>query len=436
MHARRDIPLSAAPPALRAVAAVLASVPAMRAFRPGLLALLALATAVAGCGKTGPHPSSGGGSPAAIPATSEQGAVGVQTRNTTRLGGADPVDDAAAVARAGYPGLTPATRPQAVVLVGESDWPGALAASALAAAPLGAPLLYAEASSLPEVTDSALRALHPVGAHALGGAQVIEVGTSAALPEGLSSHAVSAAGGPAELAVGIESLLERARGSAPHQVIVLATEAPLALQMPAAGLAAQSDAPILFVSATGIPPATAAELTRLRKPAIYVIDPSALSSATLAELARFGRVTPILAGSTPAETASPVDNANAVARFSDGSFGWGIKEPGHGLAFANATRPFDAPAGALLSATGDYAPLLLLEGPNGVPVPLAAYLADIQPAYGSTPQYAPVRGAYNHGWLIGDERAISLVTQAEIDSMLEISPRHASTSEEEPAASE
>ena len=123
-----------------------------------------------------------------------------------------------------------------------------------------------------------------------------------------------------------------------------------------------------------------------------------------------------------------------VARFTDGTFGWGVKEPGHGLVFANAGRPLDAPASALLSATGDYAPLLLVEGPEGVPPALAGYLSDIQPAYGSAPQYQPVHGTYNHGWLIGDERAISLRTQAEIDSMLEIAPRHL-TAEEEPSAS-
>ena len=54
----------------------------------------------------------------------------------------------------------------------------------------------------------------------------------------------------------------------------------------------------------------------------------------------------------------------AVARYTDGEFGWGVKEPGHGLVFANSGRPLDAPAAALLSATGNYGPLLLLESPT------------------------------------------------------------------------
>ena len=136
-------------------------------------------------------------------------------------------------------------------------------------------------------------------------------------------------------------------------------------------------------------------------------------------------------------TESPI----AVARFADGAFGWGIREPGHGLVFANVSRPLDAPAGASLSASGDFGPLLLLEDsspPARGSIPrtsiepalapaLIHYLNDIKPAY--SPQVSPVRGVYNRGWLIGDERAISAVTQAEIDTLLETSPRAAATEE-------
>jgi hypothetical protein len=44
-----------------------------------------------------------------------------------------------------------------------------------------------------------------------------------------------------------------------------------------------------------------------------------------------------------------------------------------------------------------------------------------------------VRGVYNHGWLIGDEAAIAPATQAELDSMLEITARKGSS--EEPTVS-
>ena len=36
-----------------------------------------------------------------------------------------------------------------------------------------------------------------------------------------------------------------------------------------------------------------------------------------------------------------------------------------------------------------------------------------------------MRGVYNRGWLIGDERAITATAQAELDGMLEIAPQGA-----------
>jgi hypothetical protein len=383
----------------------------------------ALVVLAAGCGKSGARSTSTSATPAPV---ARQGAVSLTTRNTTRLGGADPASDAAAVARLVYPGLTPRSRPGAVVVVDEHDWPGTLAAAALASAPLHAPLLYGEGSSLPSISSAALAAMQPSGAQALAGVQLISIGAGR-VRSGYVERTLRS-GSPAGEAAEIEALLAEADGGhPPRQVIVLAAEAPPALAMPAAGLAAESGTPILYVSSAGVPAATARVLATLRRPAIYVVAPGAVGARTLHALARFGAVTSITPGA--GEGRGAVAGAIAVARFGDASFGWGVREPGHGLAFANATRPLDAPASALLSSTGDYAPLLLLEGAAPVPAPLASYLSDIQPAYTSAPQFRPVRGVYNHGWLIGDERAISAVTQAELDSMLEIAPRKSSPEE-------
>jgi len=396
---------------------------------PPLRALLALALAMiaAGCGKSATATPTGG--PAAkVAPVAAQGTVSVSTRNTTRLGGADAASDAAAVARAVYPGFTVATRPQAVVLVDERDWPGALAASALASSPLGAPLLYGAGGSLPAVSAQTLQSMHPSGSSTLGGAQVIRIGAAAPSPAGYMARALPA-GEPARQAAEVARLLIAADGgAAPHQVIVVISGAQRALQMPAAGLAAESGSPILFVGATRVPGVTAGVLASLHHPAIYVIGYSAADRRVLHRLRRFGAVTRI----RPAfgEEANAVAGALAVARFTNGTFGWGVKEPGHGLVFANASRPLDAPAAALLSATGDYGPLLLLEAAYQIPAALAKYLGDIQPAY--TAATPPVKGVYNHGWLIGDERAISAVAQAEIDSLLEISPRTGESSQEAP----
>jgi hypothetical protein len=469
-----------------------------------VLALLCGA-ALAGCGKTLPVEGTGHGGASAsvttVAGTNQLGASGLATKNTTRLGGSSPMVDAAAVALATNPGLTPATRPQAVVLVDDRDWPAALAAAALASSPLRAPLLYTEGSSLPTLSAQALAALKPTGAALLGGAQVIAVGPASAPagyrtrtvagaaaqgePSGAGTGSAEQAGGgsggggqagasgsgpggggqagasgsgpggggqagasgsgatgggpagggpaneePAVLAARVEHLVQIIHGGPPHRVIVIGADGPPALAMPAAGLAAESGAPILPVYATGIPRATRRVLRHLHHPIIYAVGPpTAVSHAVLAKLARFGPVRRIYAGAgalgstaSSADGETPAANAIAVARYSDGPFGWAIEQPGHGLVFALASRPLDAPAAAPLSASGDYAPLLLLERPDQVPRVLAQYLSDIQPGYSDAPEYQPVRGVYNHGWLIGDGEAITVTVQAELDAMLEISP--------------
>jgi hypothetical protein len=403
------------------------------------MAVLALGgTLGAGCGKAALTPSTGAAGAAPAPASSA--VVSVATKNTTRLSGRDPASTAAAVALAVYPGLTPATRPAAVVLVNERDWPASLVVSALASAPLGAPLLYADGDSLPADSARALRAMRPVGAPSLQGAQVIRIATAAPVPDGYRAQSVPRVGvaspeGTAELAGAVQRLLATAANGNPREVIALATNAPQALQMPATALAAESGAPILTLTTTGVPASTAKTLEGLRRPAIYVVGAGALSSRALAELARFGRVKSVAGGaaggsSHAGENLDPVQNAISVSRFADGAFGWGIHEAGHGLVFANMADPLYAPAAAPLSSHGDYGPLLLLESSASLPPPLAEYLSDIEPGYTNT--IRPVREVYNHGWLLGDERSISAVAQAEVDALLEIAPR---TSAQEPSVS-
>ena len=49
----------------------------------------------------------------------------------------------------------------------------------------------------------------------------------------------------------------------------------------------------------------------------------------------------------------PVAGAIAVARFTDGTFGWGVKEPGHGLVFAGSSSIADAIRSVRDFASGD-----------------------------------------------------------------------------------
>ncbi|HEY2217500.1 MAG TPA: hypothetical protein VGH21_08385 [Solirubrobacteraceae bacterium] len=433
--------------------------------RGSLLRLLVLSGAativIAGCGKGGAtgHSTARLGS---NPPPEARGVVGVSTKNTTRLGGADPAADAAAVAQAIYPGITPATRPQTVALVDQHDWPAALAASSLAGAPLGAALLYTDGDTLPQTSEAALRAMRPLGSSALGGAQVLSIGTRTTAPgnykvKAIAGSAAATGGGSAQAtnagaaatagaeraasaAVEVLGVLQAAAGHRPHEVIVVATDTPQALQMPAAELAAEGATPILFVTSSDVPAATSQALKSLEHPTIYVIAPKTLHATAYAALAKLGTVVHVSGEAGPGENAAahasddPVENAISVSRFSHGAFGWGIHEAGHGLVFANVARPLDAPAAAPLSAHGDYGPLLLLEHAASVPTALTHYFSNIEPGY--TAAAPPVREVYNHGWLIGDEQAISALAQAELDTVLEIAPRQPSAGEQSVAEAE
>ena len=331
------------------------------------------------------------------------------TKNTTRVGGADPVADAAGVAQAVFPSRSEDTRPDAVVLVDQDDWRAGIAAAQLAAPPLHAPVLFTEGDELPKATADALDKLQPTGAKGAGRAQVIRIG-DVAEPDGLKATDIPA-GNPAATARAIDKL-QAAAARKPTQAVLVASADRPDFAMPAAGWAAKSGDPVLWTGRDKLPPETAAAIKAHGKPRIYVLGPDdVISEGVIGELRKLGIVKRI---SGP----DPVTNAIAFARFTDGSFGWGVTDPGHGLVFATTARALDATAAAPLSASGTYGPLLLVTEAQALPQALQDYLLDIQPGYDKD----PVRGVYNHGWLMGDEAAISADVQARIDTLLEIQP--------------
>jgi hypothetical protein len=373
---------------------------------------LALATA-AGCGgkaaTTGDQPKLGAKG-TDTGAAQGLGFPALATKNTTRVGGADPVADAAGVAQAVFPATDAASRPKAVTLVDRGDWRAGIAAAALFARPVGAPILLTDGTSLPAASSSALKVLAPTGSEAVGGAQIIRIG-DVAQAGGLKTTDVKGAN-PFALGRAIDAFLAAASGKSSDRVIVASADKP-AFAMPAAAYAAKSGVPVLFVTGDTVPPDTRAALIAHQQPKIYLLGPTSVIGAKAeTALRKLGKVTRI-------EGPDPVTNAIAFARFADGGFGWGVIDPGHGVVFAGAgADPQTAAAAAPLSASGSYGPLLLVGDPANVDKPLSDYLLDIQPGYAKD----PVRGVYNHGWIVGDESVMSIAAQSQIDRLLEISP--------------
>lgn len=385
-----------------------------------IVAIVFLVAAVLGGGGSNDHPSE----PAPAPSTSskapeeeetpsaaaaeELGYPAFATNNTTRIGGSDPASMAAAVALAVYPSTTPAQRPAAVTIVDEGEWQAAAAAAVLMATPVRAPLLVSSGGELPDPTSQALEALDPQGSTATDKLQAFAIG-SAATPDGMRT---AKAGGrnPAALAVAIEGLRDRLLGGRPRR-IVLAPEDQSAFAIPAAAWAARSGDAVLYSGRDRLPKETANALGKAPRTPVYVLGPSsAISSAVVREVARIGNPVRRVSGE------DPVANAIALARYASGDFGWNVNDPGHGFVVASDDAPLDAALAAPLSASGTWGPLLLTDDADTLPKALREYMLDIKPGYTTD----PTRAFYNHVWIIGDQDAIGVKQQAQIDELAEL----------------
>jgi hypothetical protein len=341
-------------------------------------------------------------------AAAELGYPSFATNNTTRVGGSDPATTAAGVALAVFPSAKGAQRPTAVTLVDEDEWQGAIAAAVLMAAPIKAPLLVTAGGELPDPTTQALATLDPQGSAVTQKAQAFVIG-AAASPDGLRTKGAKGSS-PAELAAAIAALRDEILGGAPAH-IVLAPEDDPTFAMPAAAWAARSGDPVLFSASDSLPSATAKALRERAKVPVYVLGPSsAISSDVVREVAKIGNPVRRVSGE------EPVENAIALARYAHGGFGWNINDPGHGLVVARSDDPLSAAIAAPLSASGTWGPLLLTDDADTLPKALREYLLDIKPGYTTD----PTRAFYNHVWVIGDQEAIDVNQQAEIDQLAEL----------------
>ncbi len=334
----------------------------------------------------------------------------VATNNTTRIGGADPASNAAAVALAVFPSTTPAQRPAAVTLVDEEDWAGALAASVLMAEPVRAPVLFSSPDELPEATAQALEALDPQGSKSTGGASYFTVG-SVALPDGAGKVTRIDSGDPVATAAEIATLREQLTGEHPKNFTVASTQFP-EYSMAAAAWAARSGDPLLLTDPKKLSQPAKAVLEKNPKAAVYVMGPSeVVSLRTIGEIGKIVDTVGRMVGPGAGDAALGMTRGHWPHRF-----GWKITDPGHGFVLVNADNPLNAAAAAPLSASGTWGPLLLTKAPDTLPVKVRNFLLDVKPGYTDD----PTRAFYNHVWLIGNEEEISVQQQAEVNELAEL----------------
>jgi hypothetical protein len=335
------------------------------------------------------------------------------TRNTVRVGGSDAAADAAGVAGALFPATGTSDRPTAVVMVDQDDWQSGIAASVLAGPPIGAPLLLSDGDELPAVTEDILERLAPRGSDLSEDAQVIRIGPDVARPDGFKTALIKGENAY-QRAAAIDRFFSAARGR-PSNDVVLYSGDRAQWAMPAAAWAARSGDAVLPVAADSIPRPVARALGDHERPNVYLLGPERIISEQVANHLRergLARSVNRIDGPTP------VENAIAFARYEKGDFGWRVNIPGYNFAIASTTRPADAAAAAPLGTRGVFAPLLLTDDPEQLPEALESYLLSVQPGYEEDPRDA----VYNRAWILGDDTAISVRQQAQVDRITELIP--------------
>lgn len=339
----------------------------------------------------------------------ELGYPSFATNNTTRIGGADAATNAAGVALAVFPSTTDAQRPAAITLVNDEDWAGAIAASVLMAPPVRAPILFSTPDELPPVSAEALDALDPQGSKDTQGISLFVVG-QVVVPNRPGKGVPIDSGDPASTAAQIATLRDELFSGPPAHIVIAPSSQP-DFAMPAAAWAARSGDPVLYAEAKKLPPPTATVLKKHPQVPVFVLGPnSAISAGVIGEIEKISKRVKRVAGP------DPVANAVALARYRAGDFGWNVNDPGHGFVLARSDSPAAAAAAAPLSASGTWGPLLLTDDAGALPDAVHNYLLDVKPGYTTD----PTRAFYNHVWVIGDQDAIGVGQQAEVNELAEL----------------
>lgn len=344
----------------------------------------------------------------------------LDTKNTTRIATDDGVKAAIETSQMVWPATDEGNRPGTILIGQIGQWKINLVAVDLIHHPNNGPLLYAKKDQIPRSTLNEIKRLKPKGSQANNGVQVIMVGNFSnkvvkeLRDQNLKVDTITGKD-PVNMAQKIDAYYANVSDELPNSVVVGSVDSP-DYTLPAANWIAHMPEPLLYVKKDSIPSGTVEALKKRHGQAhIYILGPtSAVSAKVKDHLGNYGDVTRI-SGKTPEE------NAIAFAKFKDPQtdFGWGVDEPGHGLAFNNLDNLDAAIASAPFAHMGKHAPMLVLSG-HTLSMPLRDYLASIKPEYNKE----PTEGPYNHAVIIGSTKAIPFSTQGMIDEMLEIIPKN------------
>jgi len=196
------------------------------------------------------------------------------TPAVNRIAGANRYATAAALSTSAYP-----SGASDVMVATGLSFPDALAGSA-AAGMLSMPVLLTQQNGIPSHTRAELDRLNPQRIWVLGGTSVISEGVRSALVPYASSGSVIRVSGADRYGTAAE--ISERWYSPGVQAAFVAVGTSFADALAGGPAAALRDSPLLLVKTDSIPPATQAELNRLKPQRIYVLGGAAVINAAVA----------------------------------------------------------------------------------------------------------------------------------------------------------
>ena len=288
------------------------------------------------------------------------------------------------------------TRPEVVSLVDADDWRAAISAAQLMAGRCARRCCSPTAATAGRDAGGA-RALEPTGAPKAGDAQVIRVGKTRARPRALQDDRRRRRR-PGRLAARASTALQRPRAGTPTPRRDRgAADAP-AFAMPAAGWAAKAGDPVLWSDKDTLPGRHPPRSPPTSSPRSTCSGPAAAISDNGAQGARRARHRHAHLGPRPGRQRDRLRPLHRRALRLE------RRRPRPRARVRTTERPADAAAAAAAVGARHLRPAAARHRrATRSRAPVQDYLLDIQPGYDED----PVRGVYNHGWLVGRRGARS-----------------------------
>ncbi|MDW7683829.1 MAG: cell wall-binding repeat-containing protein [Bacillota bacterium] len=351
-----------------------------------------------------------------------------QSLAAKRLPGKDAIKVAIAVSQNIYPATFADNKPGAVILVPKDDWMAAVLATEIIHFPINAPILYIDNNNIPRETLDEIKRLDPEGLFLDGNIKVIlltepDGSIERQLKEEKLKFRVLSAETPEKLASLLDDYKAMFHVDHDDEVIIMPKDPTYAVI--ATSWVAHMGHSLFYVGDDGLSASLRNSLAKRPQDAfIYVLgDEKTIPPEVTEELAVYGHVQRIPGG-------DPFEMSTGFAAYLDfgpnfgwwirrttRQFGWAVGEAGHNFTFINPDFPLYVPPAAALSHKGKHGPILLVNQ-DTVTASVSRYLRSVQPTFLSSQEQL-----FNHGWIIGDNNAISSSVQAEVDRLLQVKLR-------------